>query len=375
MGAIQIGDIATMSKEDRQKVDRRYDFLLKLHGKNGRRALAIAETPRVDNGYFGPESISWKVYQNVMVAGMGALSGLFISVLDPDGAYGVGHHTTYYYDTIGRIRRSLHFFAGAVGGDTAGAEKVGVDLFRKHSHVTGEIPATGELFEANHVETLKFTYVVGWPHLWRAYKAFGDPNATDEDERQFYREQVKVCQLMGMPADELPDTPEAVEEWVRRAERELMAFTRPAQELTDFMTHPPLTPLYPNAVIGPLMRVAIWGAIPLLTPYVREITGLSHYRVRARVGHTLVKTVARALRNPVFERVFVPYFGPETWGYMHNAIRHADRTGHEPMTHDPGLALQLGKRGPSRCPMANLAGGESADEREVDEKHIAQVDA
>ena len=183
MKSVRLQDVA-MPKAERQRIDRRYDFLLKLHGKNGRKALAIAEAPRIDNGYFGPDSISWKVYENVMVAGMGALSGLFISVLDPDGAYGVGHHTTYYYDTIGRIRRSLHFFAGAVAGDTASAEKVGVDLFRKHSHITGEVPATGELFQANHVETLKFTYVVGWPHLWRAYKAFGDPNATDDDERQ-----------------------------------------------------------------------------------------------------------------------------------------------------------------------------------------------
>ncbi|MBN9634295.1 MAG: DUF2236 domain-containing protein, partial [Actinobacteria bacterium] len=167
MKTVRLQDVA-MPKSERRRIDRRYDFLLKLHGKNGTKALAIAETPRIDNGYFGPESISWKVYENVMVAGMGALSGLFISVLDPDGAYGVGHHTTYYYDTIGRIRRSLHFFAGAVAGDTASAEKVGVDLFRKHSHINGEIPATGELFQANHVETLKFTYVVGWPHLWRA---------------------------------------------------------------------------------------------------------------------------------------------------------------------------------------------------------------
>ncbi len=358
MKTVRLQDVA-MPKSERRRIDRRYDFLLKLHGKNGTKALAIAETPRIDNGYFGPESISWKVYENVMVAGMGALSGLFISVLDPDGAYGVGHHTTYYYDTIGRIRRSLHFFAGAVAGDTASAEKVGVDLFRKHSHINGEIPATGELFQANHVETLKFTYVVGWPHLWRAYKTFGDPNATDEEERQFYREQVKVCQLMGMPAGELPNTPEKVEAWVQRAEQELMAFTRPAQELTDFMTHPPITPLYPNLVIGPLMRVAIWAAIPLLTPYVRQICGLDGYRMRPRLGSLLVKATVKALENPIFDRLFIPYFGPEMWGYLHNVIRHADSTGFVEMDHDPGLVLQQGRRG-TMCPFA--PGVSDADE-------------
>lgn len=345
--------------EERRKRDRRYDFLLKLHGKNGRRALAIAEAPRKDDGYFGFDSISFKVYENIMVSGMGALSGLFISVLEPHGAYGVGQHTTYYYDTVGRVRRSLLFFAGAVAGDTEAAHKVGRDLFRKHSHVTGELPSTGEPFRANHVETMKFTYVVGWPHLWRAYKKFGDPDASYEDECRFYEEQVRVCELMGMPAGELPTTPEAVEEWVRQAEREQMAFTRPAQELDDFMLHNPWTPLYPNAILGAGIKLAIWAAIPLLTPYVREICDLETMRVRPAIGTVAIKGAVKALRNPVVEKLILPWFGYEMWGYLHNAIRHAPDTGAVPFDHEVGAALQHGKGGTlgdnaiaeSACPM------------------------
>lgn len=325
--------------------DRRYDFLLKLHGKNGEKALALAEAPRIDDGYFGPDSISWKVYDNVLVAGMGALSGLFISVLDPDGAYGVGQHTTYHYDTLGRIRRSLLFFAGAVYGDSATADKVGRDLFRKHSRVNGVVPSTGESFRANHVETLKFTYVVGWPHLWRAYKAFGDPNATEDDERQFYAEQHRVAELLGIPSGELPRTPEEVEAWVQHAEKNLMAFTRPAQELTDFLTKPPLTPVWPMAVLSPLLNVAIWAAVPLLTPYVREICGLGNRSLRAKISTAVVRQAAKAVKNPVAERLVVTWFGYETWGYYHNAMRHTPGTGRVQFSHDPGLALQRGKGG------------------------------
>lgn len=43
-----------------------------------------------------------------------------------------------------------------------------------------------------------------------------------------------------------------------------MAFTRPAQELTDFLTHNPWTPLYPNVILGGGLKLAIWAAIPLL---------------------------------------------------------------------------------------------------------------
>lgn len=331
--------------EQRRADERKYDFLLRIHGKNGDKALAIAEAPRIDDGYFGPDSISWKVYENVLVAGMGALSGLFISVLDPDGAYGVGQHTTYYYDTLGRVRRSLLFFGGAVFGDSATADKVGRDLFRKHSHVNGVLPATGEEFRANHVETLKFTYVVGWPHLWRAYKTFGDPNATEQDEREFYAEQNRVGELLGIPSGELPRTPEEVEAWVQHAEKNLMAFTRPAQELTDFLTKPPLTPLWPMAVLGPLLKIVIWAAVPLLTPYVRDITGLANHSRRATLSASVVRQVAKLVQHPVIDRVAVPFFGYEMWGYAHNALRQTRGTGRVPFAHDPGLKLQQGNGG------------------------------
>lgn len=324
--------------------DQRYDFLLKLHGKNGAKALALAEAPRLDDGYFGPGSISAKVYHNVLVAGMGALSGLFISVLDPVGAYGVGQHTVYHYDTLGRVRRSLLFFGGAVAGDSATADKVGRDLFRKHAHVNGVIPATGEEFRANHVEALKFTYVVGWPHLWRAYKAYGDPNATEADERLFYAEQHRVAELLGIPAGELPRTPEEVEVWVQTAEQNIMAFTRPAQELTDFLTKPPLTPIWPMIVLNPLLQIAIWAAVPLLTPYVREICGLSNRPIRTRISAAIVRQAAKTMTNPIVDRLVLPWFGYEMWGYLHGMLRHTPETGVVPFTHDPGLALQQGVR-------------------------------
>ncbi|WP_375540318.1 oxygenase MpaB family protein [Nocardia sp. XZ_19_385] len=336
--------------------NRKYDFLLKLHGKNGEKALTMAEAPRLDDGYFGPDSISWKIYNNFLVAGMGALSGLFISVLDPDGGYGVGQHTVYHSDTLGRVRRSVQFFGGAVFGDTAGAEKVGRDLFRKHSHVNGVVPATGESYRANHVETLKFTYVVGWPHLWRAYKAFGDPNATAEDERQFYAEQHIVAELLGIPSGELPRTPEEVDAWVQNAEQNIMAFTRPAQELTDFLTKPPWTPVWPLGVLNIPLRVLIWASVPLLTPHVRAMCGLENKPIRTAVSTALVRRAAKLVSNPIVDRALASWFGYEYWGYMHNAARHAAGTGRVPFTHDPGLRLQQGKGG-------TLQSTESADAR------------
>lgn len=133
-----------------------------------------------------------------------------------------------------------------------------------------------------------------------------------------------------------------------------MAFTRPAQELTDFLTHNPWTPLYPNVILGGGLKLAIWAAIPLLTPYVREICGLATMRIRPAIGTVAIKGAVRALRNPIVERLILPWFGYEMWGYMHNAIRHAPDAGPVPFDHEVGLKLQQGRearwvRVPARC--------------------------
>ncbi|MBJ8341639.1 DUF2236 domain-containing protein [Antrihabitans sp. YC3-6] len=340
-----VSEMLSKTPDERRAADRKFDFLLGLHGKNGKKALALAESPRIDGGYFGPDSISWKVYENVLVAGMGAMSGLFLAMLDPVGAYGVGQHTVYYYDTLGRTRRSLLFFAGAVFGDSATADKVGRDLFRKHSHVNGEIPGSGEQFRANHVDALKFTYIAGWQLLWRAYKAYGDPNATVEDERQFYAEQHIVAELLGIPTGELPLTPEDVDAWVANAERNIMAFTRPAQEILDFLTSPPWTPVWPLGAINPFVRILFWASVPLMSPYVREIGGLANIRLRTTLSAVVIKQVAKVVNHPIVDHLIVPFVGYEMWGYAHNALRHTSETGKVPFTHNPGLTLQQGKGG------------------------------
>lgn len=352
--------------EARARAARRYDRIVRLYGERGRRALEIAEQPRLDDGYFGPGSISWRVYDNILVGGMGALSGLIIAVFDPIGGYGVGQHSYYQSDTLTRVRRSLRFFSGAVFGDTETAQKIGRDLFRTHSHINGTIPGSDEEFRANHVEALKFTYVMGWPHLWRAYKLYGDPNATAEDERAFYAEQHMVGELLGIPVGELPLTPEAVAAWVADAEENIVANTRPAQDLVDYLFRPKWTPVWPMALLKPGLAVGMWSAVPLLTPYVREISGLAIRPVRTKLSQLVVSQVSRVVQIPLFQAAFLVPFAPETWGYQQNAIRHAPGTGRVPMVGDPGLALQRGKGGTLPADdalereLATLAGAEKA---------------
>lgn len=63
------------------------------------------------------------------------------------------------------------------------------------------------------------------PGLVDYYNAFSGDRLTDHELREFYAENNVIGELLGIPAGVLPRTPEAVEDYVRHAEREIMQLT------------------------------------------------------------------------------------------------------------------------------------------------------
>ncbi|BBZ10715.1 hypothetical protein MBRA_09100 [Mycobacterium branderi] len=324
-------------------------IVVRLFGKRGRRAVEIAEAPRLDDGYFGPGSISWEVWANPAILAMAGILGSIVAVLDPVGAAGVSQHSSYPSDPLGRVQRSNAYFVGAVFGDSATADKVGRDLFRRHSHVNGVEPTTGKAYRANELEYLIYTYVTGWPCLWDIYKAFSGKKLTEDDERAFYAENNIVGELLGIPSGMLPRTPEEVEAYVRDAENNKMALTPAAQELIDFFLHPPFTPAWPMAVASPFLRVVTWAALSQMRPGAREVTGIPAMPIRTAFAKAALRIAVQAVKLPIIDRL-IALGGFEAWGYRHNAFRHTPGTGRVPFTHDPGLRLQQGKGGTLPAP-------------------------
>ncbi|MCQ4127672.1 DUF2236 domain-containing protein [Rhodococcus erythropolis] len=325
------------------------DRLVQALGNKGQRALQLANAPRIDDGYFGPDSISWKVYQNPVVIGLAGILGSVVAMLDPIGAAGVAQHSTYMSDPLRRVRRSNAYFLTVVYGDTAMAQKAGRDLFRVHSHVNGVVPATSESYRANHIDALKFTYICGFPSLWDCYTAFSGERIGPDDEKRFWEEQVIVAEILGIPKGVLPTTSSEVNEWVHYAETEIMAYTEPAQELVNFFLHPPMRPAWPLAAVNPFLRIATIAALSQLRPGARAVMGIPDMPVRTSVSKLLVRQAAFWAGKPIIDD-FVAVAGYEAWGYRHNPRRNPTGSGAVPYDRDLGLLLQQGKGGTLSAP-------------------------
>lgn len=322
------------------------DSLVRLFGKQGAQALHHAGLERKDDGYFGPNSVSWKVWGHPHIA-IAGIRGSLVAVLDPAGAAGVAQHGVYRQDPLGRVRRSNTFFLAAVFGDTAMAERAGTWLFRRHSTVNGTVASTGEPYRANVPERLLFVYVTGWHGTLETYRRFVPGRLTAKEEREFYAESVVTGELLGIPADLIPKTPEAVRDYLEDARRSIMVMTDDARELFDFFLEPPLAPAWPMLAVNPYLRIAARAAVATLPEDLRTLAELPSTPVRDALYPPLVWAATNALTLPLL-RDFLVLAGGEPWGVRQNGLRHAPGTGRVPLRRSRAAELRDGERHATR---------------------------
>lgn len=322
------------------------DLLVQALGNNGKRALRLANGPRLDAGYFGPDSVSWKVWGHPVIS-IAGIRGSIVAVFDPKGAAGVEQHSTYAADPLGRVRRSNMFFTQAVFGDTASAEKIGKWLFNRHAAVNGVVPDTGEKYVANVPEALLFVYVTGWHGLLECYQRFCAPGdeLTDCEVRRFYQESLITADLLGIPPDYVPATPEDVNEYLNTQAKKIIRPTADMAKLVDFFLRPPLSPAWPLLAVNPFLRMATYAALSTLSDEWLELVGVRRHPRRWALNDMVVRNALNAAHRNQLIDDFLPIAGAEAWGYRHNAKRHPSLAEPVPYQFEMGTKLQHGRGG------------------------------
>jgi uncharacterized protein (DUF2236 family) len=61
-----------------------------------------------DQGYFGPETITWRIHSDVMAV-VGGVRALFLQALEPRAFGGVQAHSRYREEPFGRLLRTAEY--------------------------------------------------------------------------------------------------------------------------------------------------------------------------------------------------------------------------------------------------------------------------
>jgi uncharacterized protein (DUF2236 family) len=195
----------------------------------------IPEDP-LDDGFFGPASISWRISGDV-AAPVAGLRALMIQALHPLAMAGVDQHSDWRADPVGRLAATSAYLATITFGERGTAERAAARVRRIHKQVTGVDHETGEPYAASDPALLLWVHAALVDSNIQARQTFGRPLPPD-DADSYVEEMVVAAELVGVSADLVPDSVAALESYIT-AVRPTLLCTAAARESMAYLLDPP----------------------------------------------------------------------------------------------------------------------------------------
>jgi uncharacterized protein (DUF2236 family) len=236
-----------------------------------------------DVGFFGPQSVTWRVNrEGVLLVGGGA--ALVLQVAHPLVAAGVAEHSNYREDPWGRLYRTLDLTTKMVFGSTAEAEEAAGRIRHVHKRVHGVTADAGGRYPAGTPYDARDPELLFWVHATlvhtslHVYKRYVGALSI-ADEREYYEEQKRLAELVGVPRDRQPDTlADFNEYWREMLESDRIAATDALRDVVGATLRPELP-----FVMRPLVEALNLATVGMLPERLRAELGLPWGANRRRV--------------------------------------------------------------------------------------------
>jgi uncharacterized protein (DUF2236 family) len=240
-----------------------------------------------DLGLFGPDSVTWRIHGDPSSL-IGGLRALIIQALNPRAMAAVSQHSDYRTDPWGRLRRTSEYLTATTFGDSVTAERYAARVRAVHRQVRGVDPVSGRAYRADDPELLLWVHIVEVDSFLAAYRQYAGPVCAAEADR-YVGEMVKAAELVGLHAEDVPKTVDALRAQLHRA-YEGLALSPAAKEGLRYVLSPPM-PL----VARPLWAVPATAAVAILPDVVRSLYGLMWWPPATQVVRAAVFTLLRIL--------------------------------------------------------------------------------
>ena len=253
-------------------------------------ALAAADG-HGDPGWFGPDSVTWRVHADtsMLVAGMTAFA---LQTLHPRAMAGVWDHSAFGGDFFGRTRRTGEFVQGVVYDPTPAAERRCEGLRRIHDRVVGHTP-DGRPYSAGDPELLEWVHVTEYLAIASANRRFAAHPMSRAELDTYVAEVARVGSAVGVV--DPPRSWAELDAAVRRHAPDL-GLGEQAATAVRYLENPPFLP----AVARPPWR-AVWaGAMACLPPLGRTLLRASEPPLpEVAACRAVVRAVGRLLGEPL----------------------------------------------------------------------------
>ena len=249
-----------------------------------------------DPGYFGPNSMMWKINKEITVL-FGGARALLMHAAHPLIAAGARQTSFYQRDPWKRLIRTLSLQNSVTFGTKDEADDSATRINRLHEVINGEDPITGGYYDAlDHEQLLWVHACLQLSSIYFYEKTV--KKLTDEEKNLYHKENMLAAKLVLVDIDEMPQTHKDLKTWVTKKSRteNSLKLTDVAIDVQEIISGGPV-PKH----IKPIWPFISFTAFNTLPPEFKKI-----YGVNSNIFKSLVLSFNLNLLK--FTRPFLPPF-------------------------------------------------------------------
>jgi uncharacterized protein (DUF2236 family) len=277
--------------------------------------LSTGWTPGEDlTGFFGPNSVTWRIHSDPTFS-VGGLRALLLQALHPVAMDGVARFSGgFRQEPWPRLIRTATYVDTLTFGTRTEAVRAVAQVRGIHRRLGGTEETTGRTYRVDDPDLLLWVHCCEVDSLLSVARRAGLPLTDDEADR-YVAEQVTSATLIGIPAEDVPDSAAGLAAYFATM-RPSLAVTPAAWDAYRLIVLPPM----PTWVRYLTPAQPAWGglatlAVALLPRWARRMyslpgLGLTEAAATATLKafrQTLLRLPQRARRSPIvwagFERV------------------------------------------------------------------------
>jgi uncharacterized protein (DUF2236 family) len=252
-----------------------------------------AVEPADDYGFFGPDSVTWRVWSYPTSLTVGFQRAVVVEELDPALVASVDATHAIWDRPRTRYDRTLRYFAlVAFGGSRATAQAADV-LVKVHSKAVGIEPLSGATYDANDPASQLWIHLTAWHSILYAYERFGPGRLSAADEQRYWAECAVAAELQTCDPADVPRTREGVRDYFETMRPQLVGSEVAKATMRHLLNADVMLPPLPWA-FWPVTKLAAFAlrkaTLATMPRWMRELAGLRQSAFMDAVVTPLART-------------------------------------------------------------------------------------
>ena len=272
--------------------------------------------PHEDYGFFGPGSVTWKVWTYPTALTVGFQRSVVVEELDPNLIAAVDQTDAVRYRPRTRYDRTVRYFALVAIGDSRSAIKASDVLVKVHAKAVGIEPISGNTYDANDPQSQLWIHLTAWHSILYTYEKYGPGRLSAEDEARYWEECAVAAELQTCDPADVPRTRDGIRDYFEGM-RPRLAGSEAAQSMMDHLLNaevmlPPM-PRWARPAAWTINKALRMATIATMPRWMRRLAGLRQGRAADALITPVMRLSFRLISlSPRLQVVTLPLLSPST---------------------------------------------------------------